>query len=98
MESVLVSPCVYVLECEDECWYVGITLDLNKRYAQHLSGKAAGWTRLHKPLRVVEVIFQDASLKLENETTKRYMEKYGADAVKGGSWCKIAKKPASDSD
>jgi predicted GIY-YIG superfamily endonuclease len=79
---------IYVLECAEGKYYVGITLDLNKRLAQHLAGHGALWTRLWKPVRVVEIIHEGATLALENETTKRYMETYGAANVRGGSWCK----------
>jgi len=94
MEAVTVCPLVYVLELQDDCWYIGSTHNLNFRYAQHLMGKGAGWTRLHKPIRVAEVIFEEdgeTGLKLENTVTKRYMEEYGRDNVKGGSWTKCAK-------
>lgn len=90
-------PCVYVLELEDDCWYVGITHNLNFRLAQHMAGGGARWTKLHKPLRVAEVIFKDASLALENATTKEYMERYGEENVRGGSWCRV-KKSSSGSE
>ena len=88
MEPLLVCPMIYVLECAEGKYYVGITLDLNKRLAQHLAGSGAKWTRLYKPVKVVEIIHEGATLALENETTKRYMETYGADNVRGGSFCK----------
>ena len=89
MEPILVCPLIYVLECEEGKYYIGITLDFNKRLAQHLAGKGAQWTRLYRPLRVVEIVHDNATLAMENEVTNRYITQYGAENVKGGSKCKI---------
>ena len=79
---------IYVLELEGNNWYIGITHNFNIRLAQHLSGSGAGWTRLYKPIRVAEIFFEGCDRKMEDDVTKRYMEKYGKDKVRGGSWCK----------
>ena len=70
-------------------------MDLNRRYAQHLSGDGAKWTRLHKPVRIYDIYSEDAGLALENEITLKYIARYGSDHVKGGSYCGNApsKKP-----
>jgi predicted GIY-YIG superfamily endonuclease len=91
MKPVVVCPLIYVLALEDDCYYVGITHNLNLRYAQHLAGDGAGWTTVHKPLRIVEVISEDATLQKENEITVKYMEKYGEHKVRGGSYCKVSR-------
>jgi predicted GIY-YIG superfamily endonuclease len=88
MKPILVSPIVYVLQCADDTYYVGITLDFNKRLAQHIDGCGAKWTKLHTPVKVVEIFHENADLQLENQVTKMYIEKYGADKVRGGSWCR----------
>jgi len=87
MNPITIRPLVYVLELEDGCWYIGITMDLNRRYGQHLSGDGAKWTKLHKPLRIYDIYSEDAGLALENEVTLDYIRVYGADRVKGGSYC-----------
>ena len=89
MQPITVCPMIYTLELEDGCYYVGITHNINMRYAQHLAGQGAGWTTVHKPLRILEVFSQDATLRRENEITKQYMEKYGEAKVRGGSYCKV---------
>jgi predicted GIY-YIG superfamily endonuclease len=89
MQPITVCPMIYTLELEHGCYYVGITHNINMRYAQHLSGDGAGWTTLHKPLRILEVFSQDATLRRENEITRQYMEKYGEANVRGGSYCKV---------
>jgi predicted GIY-YIG superfamily endonuclease len=87
MKPTTIYPLVYVLELEDGCWYVGITMDLNRRWGQHLSGDGAKWTQLHKPIRIYDIYSEDAGLALENEVTISYIEKYGVERVKGGSYC-----------
>jgi predicted GIY-YIG superfamily endonuclease len=86
MEPILVAPMIYVLELEDDCFYVGITYNLNLRIAQHLSGTGAGWTKMHKPIKIVEVFHDGCTRQKEDEVTKRYVEIYGAEKVRGGSW------------
>lgn len=44
---------VYLLECRDGSLYTGISTDVDRRYAQHLAGKGARYTRAHPPLRML---------------------------------------------
>ncbi|MFS8138380.1 MAG: GIY-YIG nuclease family protein [Thermomonas sp.] len=44
---------VYLLECRDGSVYTGIATDVQRRYAEHASGKGARYTRAHPPLRVL---------------------------------------------
>lgn len=89
MEPILVAPMIYVLELEDDCFYIGITYNLNLRIAQHLSGSGAQWTKMHKPVKIVEVFHEGCSRQKEDEVTKKYVEIYGAENVRGGSWCRL---------
>ena len=88
MKPILVSPIVYVLECGEGNYYIGITMDFNKRLAQHIAGEGAKWTKLHPPVKVVEIYHDNATLQLENYVTQKYIGLYGAEKVRGGSWCR----------
>ncbi len=44
---------VYILQCEDDSLYTGITNDLEKRFALHKAGKASRYTRAHKAVKIV---------------------------------------------
>ena len=44
---------VYIILCEDNSLYTGITTDVQRRFAQHLTGTGAKYFRGHSPLRLV---------------------------------------------
>lgn len=44
---------VYLIECRDGSLYTGITVDVALRYAKHVAGKGARYTRSHPPLRLL---------------------------------------------
>ena len=61
---------VYILRCGDGSLYTGITNDLERRMAEHESGKGAKYTKGRGPLQLVyQEICQDRGLasKRENE-------------------------------
>jgi len=43
----------YVLLCADNSLYGGFTTDVAKRFATHLAGKGAKYTKVHRPLKVL---------------------------------------------
>lgn len=45
---------VYIIRCEDDSLYTGITTNINRRFAEHISGKlGAKYTRANKPKKIV---------------------------------------------
>ena len=44
---------VYIIECQDGSLYTGIATDVARRYAAHVAGKGARYTRSHPPLRLL---------------------------------------------
>lgn len=82
--------CIYVLECEDSKYYVGSTGRLpRERVLEHFTTGGSGWTKIYKPTDVLAVI-EPADRFDEDKYTKIYMEKYGVDRVRGGSYVKVA--------
>jgi hypothetical protein len=79
---------VYVLKCKSDKYYVGKTYNLNKRYDEHLSGCGSIWTRCYKPIKIVETIV-NADKYDEDKYVWKYMEKYGIENVRGGSYTEI---------
>lgn len=45
--------CLYLLECRNGAWYAGITNRLDERYAAHLAGRGARYTRANPPVRLL---------------------------------------------
>ena len=73
----------YVLKLTDNCWYVGKTDDLNKRYDQHMNGEGASWTKAHKPISIYRVYIGD----IEEQIYNKVVEKYGKGFVRGYTKC-----------
>jgi putative endonuclease len=44
---------LYVIECEDGSLYTGIAIDAHLRYAAHMTGAGARYTRSHPPKRML---------------------------------------------
>ena len=62
--------CVYMLLCDDNTIYTGITNDLKKRFENHISGKGAKYLRGRKPL---EIVYTE-NFKNRSMATKREIE------------------------
>ena len=46
---------VYMLRCIDGTFYVGVTNDIERRFAEHCMGEHPGYTNTRRPLRLVYV-------------------------------------------
>ena len=44
---------LYLLECNNGAYYAGITNDLSARFAAHLAGKGARYTRANPPVNII---------------------------------------------
>ncbi len=47
---------LYLIECEDKSIYTGIAVNVAARYAAHLSGTGARYTRAHRPKKLLAVV------------------------------------------
>ncbi len=45
--------CLYLIECRNGSYYAGITNRLDARYAAHVAGRGARYTRANPPLRLL---------------------------------------------
>ena len=75
---------IYVLELEDGNVYVGKTNRGKERLVQHIKGRGAEWTKLHKPKRVM-AYYQGAKDSEEQKVTNQMIRKFGANKVRGES-------------
>jgi putative endonuclease len=66
------KPCywVYILLCDNNCFYTGYTNDLTKRYESHRNGTASKYTRSFKPRKIAQFweIGDDKSVALRMES------------------------------
>ena len=84
---------VYALELEDGRYYIGKTVDMDKRYNEHLTGhRSSTWTRKYKPLSIIETI-PNAHCLDEDKLTAEYMMKHGIDNVRGGPYVSVKLHP-----
>ena len=79
---------IYVLRLSENKFYIGKTINLNRRFNEHLSGNAASWTKKFKPIEIIET-YDNLNIFTEDSITKIYMQKYGIENVRGGSYCQI---------
>ena len=46
---------MYILECNDQTYYTGSTIDLAKRFGEHQSGNGANYTQKRLPVKLVYI-------------------------------------------
>ena len=61
---------VYIILCEDDSYYTGITNDLINRFNKHSKGMGANYTKLRKPLKFL------SAWKVENISIALKIEHY----------------------
>ena len=44
---------LYMIECRGGGIYIGIAIDVDKRYEKHVAGNGAMYTRLNSPIRIL---------------------------------------------
>ena len=84
----VVKKWLYVLQLENDNYYVGITNNLSDRLKQHFNNSGSKWTQLHKPLSVV-YLRSNVSSAMENQVTSEYKRKFGTAHVRGGLYCNV---------
>lgn len=78
---------IYILRLANNKWYIGKSINVQKRYQEHLNGSVS-WTRKYRPIEIENTIDSDSPFD-EDKYTKEYMSKYGINNVRGGSYCSI---------
>ena len=82
---------IYALELESNKFYIGKTQRTEGselRFQEHQTGRGSEWTKIFKPISIIET-YEHHSTFEEDVLTKKYMMKYGIDNVRGGSYTKI---------
>lgn len=79
---------IYILQLEREKYYIGKTQNTSFRLEKHFTSNGSAWTKKYKPISVLEII-PNCDDYDEDKHTIKYMEKYGVNNVRGGSFCEI---------
>lgn len=77
---------IYILKLKKGKYYVGKSNKLKKRLNDHFNLYGSGWTQKYQPIQVIETI-ENCDKFDEDKYTLKYMEKYGVNNVRGGSFC-----------
>ena len=76
---------IYVLKCEKNKYYVGKTNNPTSRLKSHMNASGSAWTKKYKPIELVAFI-SDCDNYDEDKYTRMFMDEYGIDNVRGGSF------------
>lgn len=79
---------IYIIKCENGKYYVGKTNNIQKRLLDHFTNNGSEWTKMHKPIEILER-YDNCDHFDEDKYTIKTMEKYGINNVRGGSFVKI---------
>jgi len=79
---------IYILKLKEDKYYVGKTSNPDFRITNHFDSKGSKWTTKYKPIQIEEII-PNCDDYDEDKYTNIYMNKYGIDNVRGGSYCEI---------
>ena len=83
---------LYVLKLVKNKYYIGKTANsVEKRFTEHKIGYGSQWTKIYKPVKILEQ-FKTKNKFAEDMYTKKYMDKFGIDNVRGGSYTSIELK------
>ncbi len=79
---------IYILKLEHGKYYIGKTNNPLFRLEEHFNSNGSEWTKIYKPLKILE-IKKDCDDYDEDKITIQYMDKYGIDNVRGGSFVSV---------
>jgi hypothetical protein len=83
---------IYTLKLIQGKYYVGKTTNPSFRLDNHFNSNGSAWTMKYKPIELLELI-PNCDDYDEDKYTRKYMDKYGIDNVRGGSFVKIELDP-----
>ncbi len=79
---------IYILELTNGKYYIGKTKKPTNRLNEHFSMNGSAWTKKYQPIKLVQFIENCNSFD-EDKYTLQYMNVYGIDNVRGGSYTQI---------
>ena len=83
---------VYIIQCDDNSLYAGVTSDIGRRLKEHKSAYGSWHTKLHKPIRVLyteeyktrlEALRREKQIKGWRREKKLNLIKFGKPILEG---------------
>ena len=79
---------IYILQLEQGKYYIGKTNNPQFRIESHFNFNGSAWTTKYKPIKIIKLI-PNCDDYDEDKYTRIYMDKYGIQNVRGGSFVQI---------
>jgi len=79
---------IYTLKLQGGKYYVGKTTNPHFRIESHFNANGSVWTKKYSPIKLIE-IKKNCDDYDEDKVTRQYMDKYGIDNVRGGSFVSL---------
>ncbi|MEQ8925565.1 MAG: GIY-YIG nuclease family protein [Fulvivirga sp.] len=78
---------VYILQCADDSYYVGMTNDIDRRLAEHQQGVNRGYTSYRRPVKLVFTEhFSNVNHAFEFEKQIKGWRRAKKEALINGEW------------
>jgi len=83
------SSILFVVKLQNNKYYLGLSNNLTEIFNEHLYNKYnIEWMNLFKPLKILSVSY-NYNYELLNNTVIEYMNTYGIENVRGGSYSNV---------
>ena len=79
---------IYAIQLDQGKYYIGKTNNPQFRLENHFNSNGSEWTKMYKPLSILE-IKPNCDDYDEDKITRQYMDKYGINNVRGGSFVSV---------
>jgi cellular nucleic acid-binding protein len=79
---------IYALQLEKGKYYIGKTNNPQFRLESHFNSNGSEWTKKYKPVKLME-LKPNCDDYDEDKVTRQYMDKYGINNVRGGSFVSV---------
>jgi predicted GIY-YIG superfamily endonuclease len=79
---------IYALKLQNNKYYIGKTNNPSFRLEEHFKTNGCAWTKKYSPIQLLELI-PNCDDYDEDKYTRKYMDKYGIENVRGGSFVTI---------
>ena len=83
---------VYILKLQQDKYYIGRSVDHQKRIQDHINQEGCEFTKIYPVINIIDIIETNDAFD-EDKYVFRYMDMYGIENVRGGSFSKINLDP-----